>query len=114
MAGGRVARVPDPADPLTGLDAVAPAESRGPLQVRVQPVVGGASAVDDDVVAGAAVLGGSPLNLAAPSRDQGGPAVRHHVLPLVDVPGPRRADPVAVAVRAASRAHPRGAGRDGG
>src|SRR5581483_1934051 len=100
-----VAGLADVADDLTGANGLALLEERGAAQVHVGGVLAGAGAVDDDVVAGAA-LPARELHRAAAGGDDRRAAGRHDVLALVDVAGAAGAEAPrahAEAVRAAQR-----------
>ena len=86
VAAGGVAGLADDADRLAGADGVAGLQRRGFGQVHVDEVVGGALAVDDDVVAGGALEAGV-LDAAAAGGDERRAAAGHHVLALVGVAG---------------------------
>src|SRR6476469_1864984 len=105
MAADGVARVADDADLVAGHDAVALFEQGGLGEVHVGVVDAGARTVDDDVVAGVALVA-RVLHGAAAGGDERGSAGGEDVLALVDVaraPGAEAARRAPVAVASADR-----------
>src|SRR3954454_7473412 len=95
VARGGVAGLADPADLIARADLRALLVHRRVAQVHVDVVDAGTRAVDDEVVARAA-LEARELHRAAARRDEGEAAVGHDVLALMHVAGAGGAEAVAV------------------